>query len=85
MKRWLTVTALVLLLIFRLWLATQSKHGDMYNNQDWGKGAITYGLSVFYELPKEAWTHSRPNQPPGSILLHAASYLLDTNINQLIN
>jgi Gpi18-like mannosyltransferase len=30
-------------------------------------------LAGYYELPKEVWSHSRPNQPPGSILLHLYS------------
>ena len=76
---------LALLFLARLWLAVHAKHGDMYNNLDWGQGAATHKLSEFYELPKEAWPHSRPNQPPGSIFLHLASYQLNSSIYQTIN
>ncbi len=85
MKRSTTILICLILLIFRLWLATQSKHGDMYNNLDWGRGAAQYGLTRFYDLPKEVWPHSRPNQPAGSILLHLASYQFNNFTSQLIN
>jgi hypothetical protein len=77
MKRPWVWVVLVLCLVARLWFTTQSKHGDMYNNLDWGEGAAVHGLSVFYDLPKEDWNHSRPNQPPGSIYLHLVSYWLN--------
>ena len=83
MKKFLPLILLILL-GFRLWLATQAKHGDMYNNLDWGRGAVTFGLRDFYELPKEAWPHSRPNQPPGSILLHAGSVIVFDTIDSAI-
>ena len=85
MKRSTTILICLILLVFRLWLATQSKHGDMYNNLDWGRGAALYGLARFYDLPKEVWPHSRPNQPAGSILLHLASYQFNNFASLLIN
>lgn len=72
-KKWTLLVFLVLMLVGRLFLAVNAKHGDMYNNLDWGHGAAKFGLNGFYELPKEMWDHSRPNQPPGSIYLHLAS------------
>ncbi|MEK7101384.1 MAG: hypothetical protein AAB860_00395, partial [Patescibacteria group bacterium] len=57
----------------------------MYNNLDWGRGAALYGLARFYDLPKEVWPHSRPNQPAGSILLHLASYQFNNFASLLIN
>ena len=84
MKKTLIVIFCIFQLAFRLWLSTQSKHGDMYNNLDWGKKAVQYGLTGFYDLPKEVWTHSRPNQPAGSILLHAISYQLNQSVSQLL-
>lgn len=76
---------IILLVIFRLWLTTQSKHGDIYNNLDWGRGAAEFGLASFYDQPKEVWPHSRPNQPPGSILLHLFSYTLNRDVSTAIN
>ncbi len=70
---------------FRLFLAVNAKHGDMYNNLDWGYGAAKFGLNGFYELPKESWAHSRPNQPPGSIYLHLASVKLSTTTQSVID
>ena len=80
-----TATLIVcsLLLLFRFWLAVNAKHGDMYNNLDWGTIAVDRGLSGFYDLPKTAFPHSRPNQPAGSIYLHAASILLDRAVMRL--
>lgn len=84
MKKIIIFTLLLIAFGFRIFLSINSKHGDMYNNWDWGEGAVIHGLSVFYDLPKEAWNHSRPNQPPGSIYLHAASYWASTSIGYLI-
>lgn len=75
---------LVLMLIFRLVLAVNAKHGDMYNNLDWGWGAYNHGLKEFYAIPKEAWPHSRPNQPPGSIYLHLASVSFYKSVESMI-
>ncbi len=82
-----TLFTLFLLAMFawRMVLAVNAKHGDMYNSLDWGYGAVKYGLGQFYDLPKEAWPHSRPNQPPGSIYFHLASVELSQGINYLIN
>jgi len=74
-----------LLFTARIWLAVSAKHGDMYNNLDWGRIAVERGLSGFYDLPKEIWPHSRANQPPGSILLHAASIHISNFGTDLIN
>ena len=76
---------LIIMLVWRLFLAFHAKHGDMYNNLDWGKIAVDRGLNGFYDLPKEIWPHSRPNQPPGSILLHAASRYFYLGADKLIN
>lgn len=84
MKKFFLVILFVLAFIMRIFLSFNSKHGDMYNNWDWGEGAVIHGLSVFYDLPKESWNHSRPNQPPGSIYLHAASYWISTTVGYLI-
>lgn len=72
---------ITILLAGRLWLAISAKHGDMYNNWDWGWGAVTYGTNGLYEQPKESWPHSRPNQPPGSIVLHGASFILNRQVD----
>ena len=85
MRKYLVFGGLALLFCFRLWLAVNAKHGDMYNNLDWGYGAVEYGLNGFYELPKPYWNHSVPNQPPGSIYLHLASVSLYTLVDQMIN
>lgn len=58
------VVLLLLLFVFRLFLSTQSKHGDMYNNLDWGRIAVEHGLVNFYELPKIVWPHLVPTNPP---------------------
>ena len=69
-----------------LYLSVNAKHGDIYNNISWGRMAYKLeSLAGFYELPKEVWSHSRPNQPPGSILLHLSSEYIYNSINQLIN
>ncbi len=78
------VIIFILLLVFRLWMATLAKHGDMYNNWDWGETAVKSGPQRVYELPKEAWPHSRPNQPAGSILLYMASFRLNSKVDYLI-
>ncbi len=67
------LSALILSLVFRLWLAVNAKHGDMYNNISWGRVAYSHGLNGFYDLDREYWSHSKPNQPPGSILIHSFS------------
>lgn len=85
MKRLLLIAVVISLVSFRFWLAVSAKHGDMYNNLDWGYGALNFGLAKFYELPKGVWTHSRPNQPPGSIYLHLASVNISSKSAQLIN
>jgi len=81
------VVVLFLLAMFagRIFLAVNAKHGDMYNSLDWGYGAAKYGLAGFYDLPKEVWPHSRPNQPPGSIYLHLASVELSMVLDKVIN
>lgn len=80
----LTIFICLSLLIFRFWLAINAKHGDMYNNIDWGQIAFSQGLSGFYNLPSQTWPHSAPNQPAGSIYLHVASVALDRSIMSLI-
>lgn len=75
---------LILMVVLRVFLAINAKHGDMYNNLDWGYGALKYGLTEFYELPKIYWDHSRPNQPPGSIYLHAASVIVNQEVSRAI-
>lgn len=72
-KKFQFVLFILLMFGFRIFLAVNAKHGDMYNSLDWGYGAAKYGLAQFYDLPQAAWPHSRPNQPPGSIYLHLAS------------
>ncbi len=75
----------IVLFGFRFYLAFHAKHGDMYNNISWGRMAYRLeSLAVYYELPKEVWSHSRPNQPPGSILLHLASENIFNSISQMI-
>lgn len=83
-KKYLFLFFLTLMFVGRLFLAINAKHGDMYNNLDWGYGAHKLGLFHFYEWPKEAWPHSRPNQPPGSIYLHLASVSFYKSIESMI-
>lgn len=80
-----TILLLMFLFAFRIFLSINAKHGDMYNNISWGKVAVEKGLSGFYELPKSDFTHSRPNQPPGSIIFHYLSIHLSNSTGQLIN
>lgn len=68
---------------FRIWLAVNAKHGDMYNNLDWGNISVDHGFKGFYELPKDIWPHSVANQPPGSIYFHAMSVAMDRTISGL--
>ncbi|MDP1743369.1 MAG: hypothetical protein Q8L51_01125 [Candidatus Amesbacteria bacterium] len=86
MIRNISLTLLLLFLfVFRFYLAFHAKHGDMYNNISWGRMAYKLeSLAGYYELPKEVWSHSRPNQPPGSILLHLASENIFNSISQMI-
>ncbi len=83
-KKYLFLGFLLLMFVGRLFLAVNAKHGDMYNNLDWGYGALKHGLVDFYEWPKEVWDHSRPNQPPGSIYLHLASVSFYKSIESMI-
>jgi Gpi18-like mannosyltransferase len=85
MRKWVLGICLLVLFIFRLWLAVGTKHGDMYNNWDWGLVAAKYGLSTFYELPKSVFDHSRPNQPPGSVLVNALSYQIYTGVSSTLD
>jgi dolichyl-phosphate-mannose-protein mannosyltransferase len=84
MKKIFLIILFTLAFVMRIFLSFNSKHGDMYNNWDWGQGAVVHGLAVFYDLPKEDWAHSRPNQPPGSIYLQTASYWVSTTIGYFI-
>ena len=82
------VLALLIVILFalRFYLAFHAKHGDMYNNISWGRMAYRLeSLAGYYELPKEVWSHSRPNQPPGSIVLHLVSEYIYNYTDQLIN
>jgi len=79
-----TLAICLIFLIFRFWLAVNAKHGDMYNNLDWGAIAVDHGLSGFYDLPKAVWPHSAPNQPAGSIYLHTASVVMDRSVDKII-
>ena len=81
----LIVLFLILMFGFRIFLAVNAKHGDMYNSLDWGYGAAKYGLTQFYDLPQQSWPHSRPNQPPGSIYLHLASVEFSMRVEKLID
>jgi hypothetical protein len=84
-KKILVFFFLFLCFFWRIWLAQNAKHGDMYNNLSWGQGAAQYGLSGLYELPQKYWSHSRPNQPPGSILIHLYSIYLSTSVSKIIS
>ncbi|MBI5358747.1 hypothetical protein HZB69_03950 [Candidatus Amesbacteria bacterium] len=85
-RKIITILVAVIMFVWRLYLSVNAKHGDMYNNISWGRMAYKLeSLAGYYELPKEVWSHSRPNQPPGSILLHLASENIFNSINQLIN
>lgn len=83
-SRFFFFTLFFLAFVLRIFLSFNSKHGDMYNNWDWGQGAWTYGLSQVYDVPQHAWPHSWPNQPPGSLYLHAVSYWLSTSVGYVI-
>jgi len=84
-KKYVILGFLAVMFVLRLWLAVNAKHGDMYNSLDWGYGAAKYGLVNFYDLPKEVWPHSRPNQPPGSIYLHLSAVSLSILTDKLID
>src|SRR3989344_9618175 len=86
MIRKIIITLVVAAMLgWRLYLSVNAKHGDIYNNISWGRMAYRLeSLAGYYELPKEVWSHSRPNQPPGSILLHLASENIYNSISQMI-
>ena len=54
---------LVLLFLARLWLAVHAKHGDMYNNLDWGQGAATHQLAEFYDCLRKPGLIAVPTSP----------------------
>ena len=69
---------IVLLVIFRLWVTTYTKHGDLHNGWNWAGNVSKLGVVDFYELPRSVfWPQSRPNQPAGSVYLYAFSYQLN--------
>ncbi len=84
-RKLLIFSGVIFLLGWRIFLSVNAKHGDMYNNISWGRMAYKLeSLAGFYELPKEVWSHSRPNQPPGSIWLHLSSEYIYNSMKHLI-
>lgn len=84
MKKFFLVLSIFFLLIFRLFLTVNSKHGDMYNNLDWGRAVVNSDLSAVYDLSQKSWPHSWPNQPPGSLLFHGLSLVFSNVVNTSI-
>ncbi|OGC92156.1 hypothetical protein A3D85_01900 [Candidatus Amesbacteria bacterium RIFCSPHIGHO2_02_FULL_47_9] len=75
---------IVLLIAWRLWVSTFTKHGDLHNGWNWAGNASKLGLVDFYDLPRSVfWPQSRPNQPAGSVYLYTLSYQLNDFGNKL--
>ncbi len=78
-----TKLAIIVLILFRLWLTTFTKHGDLHNGWNWAGVVARRGVVGFFDLPRDVfWPQSRPNQPAGSIYLYALSYYLNSYVDE---
>lgn len=74
-----TLLLVLILVSGRIWLTTNTKHGDLHNGWNWAQNVTRLGVVGFYDLPKEVFfPQSRPNQPAGSVYLYTWSYWFNT-------
>lgn len=68
----------------RIIFAFTTFHPDVWSNMDWGTRFFDYGANGFYSPDANVWNYTWPNQPPGSILIYAATYKLYLGIFSIL-